>query len=100
MKKLLYIGLISVCIGLIQGCAMLDKYFGNNDGEFDMPAIELILVDGSGGEYMVSYDPETGIAIAGQYTSAKTGLTYTVTPDGGFEVSDPLGNTFRLILQE
>ena len=86
---------ILLAVMLLTSCTMLEKWFDDSG----MPSIELVLVDDAGAAYTIAYDPDTGLAIAGQYT-ASNGMTYTITPEGGFEVTDPNGNIFRLTPRE
>lgn len=96
MKKKIYEAiLVSACAGILSTMAPGCRNLGN--GKVDIPEFELGLTDASGQEYAIANDAD-GLHIQGKYYSPRTGLTYVVTEDGGFEVRDPLGNTLRLKL--
>jgi len=101
MKKLLHIGLISVCVGLIQGCALFD-FDGN--GRIDPLAylstadVSIGWVNEAGTPFRIAMG-EDGIRIEGEFVDHR-GIKYAMTEDGGFAITDPNGFQIQIKRKE
>lgn len=108
MKKTSYLKLVAgliLVIGLT-GCATLQSWFDwDGNGRIDPLAylasadVTIGWEDANGVPFSIATD-ENGLHIEGQFTSPKTGLTYGLTEDGGFTITDPNGFQIQIKQKE
>ena len=98
MKKLLYTALVSLCLGLLSGCALFDL---DGNGRVDPVAylqnadITVAWVDAEGNAYTVDA-LQLGEEVVYNYIQAKTGYRFEIVENGGIEITDPNGYKVRI----